>query len=698
MCCTTPNTATTRIIDFGLSEIQLAVEDKAGSTHNNMGGAGNFQGTLAFVSPEQTGRVNRGVDYRSDLYSLGAVMYQMLTGKLPFVSEERDELELVHAIITKTPVAPLVHRPTLPPMLSAVIMKLLSKNADDRYQSTRGAEQDLQTVWHQLTTNRPGYVQVTPPLSRQSTPVLPSTSTTPPPTTSTPQSPLMLTSEVAVLSEAAALQQHSSGWKESGEGDAWKAETAMNGHLRPAPVSAQSNAAAISPSVSSPYLSVRTLASHNAASHTPPLPSSTTSSTSSPLTPIRPIPHHPSPLPPTDDELNLASIAFPSFPLGRGDIPSRLHIPNKLYGREEELVKMRRAFDTVVDTSESVVFCVDGVAGAGKSSSIRQVCHSISAAYPHCLVVSSKLDQYNRQPFGLFKQLVSEMVLDILTQPTRSLARWRASVLSAVGSSGRLMIEIFPSLQQLIGEQPPVPVLPPAEAQQRFLLVFTAFLCCFCPPHRPLVMFFDDVQWADDNSLQGLEHFAVNPDCKHVLLVVAYRKEEMHAQHSLLTTLDRIRQAGKQVQSITCNPLSLPDLQQMVADTMHCPVQQALMVATLLFQRAEGNPFFARQLLLQMHRDRLITYHAGTTYKSPSTEKRGVEGLKVEAAMEVRGEWRFDYAAFLASNQQLTSNVLDLVRQLINRLSPTAQRLLSLAACIGTQFDADTLAVVSEMR
>ena len=212
-------------------------------------------------------------------------------------------------------------------------------------------------------------------------------------------------------------------------------------------------------------------------------------------------------------------------------------------------------------------------------------------------------------------------------------------------------------------------------------------------------MFFDDVQWADDNSLQGLEHFAVNPDCKHVLLVVAYRKEEMHAQHSLLTTLDRIHQTGKQVQSITCNPLSLPDLQQMVADTMHCTTQQALMVATLLFQRAQGNPFFARQLLIQMHRDRLITFHAGTVYRQVAEGKavRVLGGGEEAGATEVRGEWRFDYAAYLASNQQLTSNVLDLVRQLINRLSPIAQRLLSLAACIGTQFDADTLAVVSEM-
>jgi len=254
----------------------------------------------------------------------------------------------------------------------------------------------------------------------------------------------------------------------------------------------------------------------------PPPPSSSVSSpSSSPL------------LPPTDDEIHLSTFSFPPFPLARGDIPSRLQITDKLYGRQEELAWMRRAFDTVVKTSESIVLCVDGVAGAGKSSSIRQVCRDLTVAYPTCLVVSSKLDQYQRQPIGMFKQLVSEIVVGILTQPTRVLARWRKAVMEAVGSSGILMIDLFPSVLQLIGEQPPVPVLPPAEAQQRLQLVFTAFLCSFCSACRPLLMFLDDVQWSDDNSLSSLEQFAVNPSCANVMIVLAYRKEEMHAMHPL---------------------------------------------------------------------------------------------------------------------------------------------------------------------
>ena len=309
---------------------------------------------------------------------------------------------------------------------------------------------------------------------------------------------------------------------------------------------------------------------------------------------------------------------FPSFLLGRGDVPSRLQIPSKLYGREKEISAIRQSFEAVLKSGQSLILCVDGVAGAGKSSTIRQSCSGISASSPNCLVASSKLDQYNRQPFGMFKQLVSEIVLDILTQPTRVLAKWRASVMRAVGSSGALMIDMFPSLQQLIGEQPPVPVLPPAEAQQRLQLVFTGFLCCFCPPHRPLVMLFDDVQWADDNSLQGLEHFTASPDCKHVPIILAYRKEELHNQHPVTAMIDSMRQQGRGVQSITCSQLSQSDLQQMVADTLHCSASHAQTVAAIVHRRTVGGPFSARQLLMQLHRDGLITYHTASPKSSPA--------------------------------------------------------------------------------
>ena len=630
-----PSSLTVRLIDFGSSQLtQINGQDSSTA----------FQGTLAFVSPEQTGRVNRGVDARSDLYSVGVLMYQMLTGQLPFVSEERDELELVHAIITRLPAAPVSLRPSIPSMLSAVVMKMLAKNADERYQSARGVQYDLLVVYEQLRAQHRG---------------LPELNHTAPPPPSTSPSP------------------------------APSASSTRSDDGTPTPMS-------LDPStpIYTPTTQTRTLVHSSSASsfvsagvmRTPPTAGRSLSTVPQPV---------------SDEQLNLPALHFPSFPLGRGDMATRLQIPNKLYGRDKEIAAIQQAADRVIKTGQSIILCVDGVAGAGKSSTIRQSCAGISGTYPNCLVASSKLDQYNRQPFGMFKQLVSEIVLDILTQPTRVLARWRTSVMKAVGSSGALMIDMFPSLQQLIGEQPPIPILPPAEAQHRQQLVFVSFLSCFCPPHRPLIMFLDDVQWADENSLQALEQLTANPDCKHVLIILAYRKEELHAHHSVVDMIDSLRQLGRLVLTVTCYPLSLVDLQQLVADTMHCSSSHAQTVASVIHQRTEGNPFFARQLLMQLHRDGLITYHTATPRSTPNTAnvQKAVDGQaqQPQEVAEVKGEWRFSNIAYLSSSKlHVSHGVLDLVRQLIDRLPASTQRLLSLAACIGTTFDADTLAVVAE--
>ena len=643
-----PNSHTIRLIDFGSSQMTHANREESSK---------EFQGTLAFVSPEQTGRVNRGVDARSDLYSVGVLLYQLLTGRLPFVSEERDELELVHSIITRLPTAPSTIRPSVPPMLSAVVMKLLAKNADDRYQSAAGVLYDLRLVYEQLRSQHSGLPDLIHIPSAQAPPTtspLPSSSPANDDDTPTPMSLDPSTPIYTPLSHTRTLVKSTSS-------SAVSSSFLSPGTMRSPPTTARSLVA-----------------------HRPPTPA---------------------PAPLSDDQLNVAAMRWSTFSLGRGDVPTRLQIPNKLYGRETEMAAIRRAFNTVVKSGESVMLCVDGVTGAGKSSTIRQSCAAISASYPNCLVASSKLDQYNRQPFGMFKQLVSEMVLDILTQPTRVLARWRASVMKAVGSSGSLMIDMFPSLQQLIGEQPPVPVLPPAEAQHRQQLVFVSFLSCFCPPHRPVIMFLDDVQWADENSLQALEQFSASPDCKHILIILAYRKEELHATHPVATMIDSIRQQGRQVQSITCYPMSPADLQQLVADTMHCTLSQAQTVASIVHQRTDGNPFFARQLLMQLHRDGLITYHTSPLSSTTTTNSRMAlddhqqhQQQQQQDVEEVKGEWRFSNLAYLSSSSQQANNgVLDLVRQLIERLPSSTQRLLSLAACIGTSFDADTLAVVAEM-
>ena len=639
-----PDSRQLRIVDFGLSE--LRVGEGVAVTGN-----AQFQGTLAFVSPEQTGRVNRGVDARSDLYSVGVLMYQMLTGQLPFVSEERDELELVHAIITRLPAAPVSLRPSIPSMLSAVVMKMLAKNADERYQSVRGVEQDLAKLHQQLFAQLPRPVVVRHARSRSSQSEAASSS----PSSLTPspnQSLRSLRSRTPTPPLSPAFLTVNSSNPHTLTVDT---HSAVDGRAR---------------QLSSPSLA------------SAPSPSDITASPT--ITVISPSPVA-LPLPPVDDELGLANLSFPPFPLGRADVPSRLVLPFRLYGRSAELLTIESAFHAVIKSGETIVYLCDGAAGSGKTSLLRQVMQSVTSVYPNCLAVSSRLDQYARQPFGLFKQLVSEILQELMTQESKVVAMWRDAIIEAVGSNGALMIDIFPSLQQLIGPQPPVAALSPVEAQQRLQLVFTSFLCCFCSSSRPLLLFLDDVQWADDESLQQLEHTVVNPDCHHVLLVLAYRKEEVDAHHPMLPTIDRIRAAGKRVESITCGPLSQREMQQMVVDTLHCSDANAVALSTLLTQRSGGNPFFARQLLLQLQRDGFITYHSKAVEDGAAAEDEG-------AAL---GEWRFEQAAYMSSNQQLTADVLDLVQQLLHRVSSTAQRFLSLAACIGTHFDSDSLCELS---
>ena len=215
-------------------------------------------------------------------------------------------------------------------------------------------------------------------------------------------------------------------------------------------------------------------------------------------------------------------------------------------------------------------------------------------------------------------------MLDILTQSTQQMAWWKARIEQAVGCNVSLIVDIFPSLLQVIGPQPPVPPLPPSEAQQRLYLAVTAFLCCFCSSTRPLLVFYDDVQWADDISLHELAQCALHPDCQHVLIILAYREEEVDEQHPLTATLDKIKAGGKPVQAIRCGPLSQEQMQEMVVDTLHCCPANAVTLATVLAQQSHGNPFFARQLLLQLHRDKLITYNVYEEESGRGTSRRRV--------------------------------------------------------------------------
>ena len=542
----------TCLVDFGQAE-QLGADSTEKPAEANA-----FRGTLSFVSPEQTGRMNRPVDRRSDLYSAGVLLYQMATGRLPFVSEQRDELELMHAIITKQPTPPLTLRPSLPPMLSSLIMKLLSKNADDRYQSAQGVERDLRTIHMQL---------------QQALPSSPSS----------PRSDFSLTL--------------------------------------------------------------------------------------------------------TDEELLLSPSVFTPFALARDDIPSRLFIPNRLYGRTRQLSAIQSAFHTVVKSGDSAVISVEGVSGSGKSSVVRQAVGVIQASHPHCLLVSSKLDQFVRQPFGLLKPIVLDLVTDVLTQPSAVVLSWKQRVLKAVDGNGELVNEVFPPLQNLIGAQPAPTALPPTEAQQRLSRVITALFCAFCSASRPLLLFLDDVQWADDASMQQVVQVALHPLCRHALIILAYREDEVDSHHIVRISEEQLVKGHKPVERVHCGSLTPREMQELVVDTLRfCSDSTATTLASLLTQQTQGNPFFARQLLLQLHRGSSLVWTSHPEHQPPTS-------IDVERAT---GEWRFNHSAFIAQHGSTSYNVVDLVQQILQRVSPGCRRLLSLAACLGASFDTSRLQVVGE--
>ena len=343
-------------------------------------------GTLAYMSPEQTGRMNRSIDTRSDLYSLGVTLYQMLTGVLPFAAA--DPLEWVHCHIARQPVPPADRR-EVPEPLSAIVMRLLAKNAEDRYQTAEGLAGDLRRCLAQ--------------------------------------------------------------WQTQGRID--------------------------------------------------------------------------------------------SFPLGADDLPDRLLIPEKLYGRERETDALLAAFDRVVSQGTAELVLVSGYSGVGKSSVVNELHKALVP--PRGLFAAGKFDQYKRDvPYATLAQAFQMLVRQILVASEAEVDRWRHALLEALGPNGQLMVNLIPEVEFVIGKQPPVAELPPQEARGRFQLVFRRFLGAFARPEHPLALFLDDLQWLDTATLELLERLITDPDMRHVLLIGAYRDNEVSSSHPLMRTLAAIRDAG----------------------------------------------------------------------------------------------------------------------------------------------------------
>ncbi|MEO0373292.1 MAG: AAA family ATPase, partial [Cyanobacteria bacterium P01_A01_bin.17] len=499
-----PETQQVKLIDFSIASLLPREQQEIHSPDD-------LEGTLAYLSPEQTGRMNRGVDYRTDFYSLGVTLYELLTGERPFQSE--DAMELVHCHLAHTPKLPQVINAHIPPQLSHLVLKLMAKNAEDRYQSALGLKHDLEICLEQLQSQ----------------------------------------GEIA------------------------------------------------------------------------------------------------------------------AFELGERDSCDRFSIPEKLYGRQAEVQSLLDAFERVAQ-GRSELMLVSGLSGIGKTAVVNEVHKPITRQRGY--FIKGKFDQFNRNiPFSAFVQAFRSLMGQLLGESDIALAQWKTRILEAVGDNGQVLIEVIPELEHVISCQPEVPKLSGAAAQNRFNLLFGQFIQVFTTPDHPLVIFLDDLQWADSASLNMLKLLMHQSEAGYLLVLGAYRDNEVFPAHPLMLTLAELERLNAP-HTLTLKPLSQSDITQWVADMLLCSSEMAVPLSQLVHQKTEGNPFFTTQFLQGLHDDAYIYFDA-----------------------DVRS-WQCDLTQIRQA--ALTDDVVAFMVRRLRQMPIVTQDVLKIAACIGNRFELTALAVVCE--
>ncbi len=467
--------------------------------------------TLPYISPEQTGRMNRPLDYRSDFYSLGATLYELFSGKVPFGSQEA--MEIIHAHIARQPVPLDQVAPRVPKTLSNMVMKLLAKRAEARYQSHSGLAADLLICLEQLENQE----------------------------------------------------------------------------------------------------------------------------------------------------------SLSDFPLARLDIPKELQIAPGLYGREDEIIALEGALQRVSQGGTEIVL-VSGTAGVGKTALVGEIHRSVAQKSGY--LISGKFDQLRHNiPYSALIEALRGLIREISVANKSGMERWKSRIRAALGPNGQLVTRVIPELEQMIGPQPPLPEMAALESRNRFTTVLLEFIDLFCEKTHPLVIFLDDLQWVDADTLKLVERIAQDPERKPLLFLGAYRDNEVEADHRLMISREVIKKTGLPVQIIPLKPLNPDDISLLLVHTCHCRLEEAKPLAELLVRKTGGNPFFVGQFLTLLSEKNLIRF-------SPE-EKQWIWNL---AAIE-----------FLA----VTENVVELLVDRLHRFPSETRKLLSLAACIGNTFDLESLGLIS---
>jgi diguanylate cyclase (GGDEF)-like protein len=493
-----------RVFDFGIAS-QLSQE------HQEFQSVNQLEGNLAYISPEQTGRINRKLDYRSDLYSFGISLYQLFTGTRPFASQ--DGIELVHAHIAVTPVSPRELNPQVPLVLSQIVMRLIEKMADDRYQSAQGVQHDLERCLEQL--------------------------------------------------------------QETG--------------------------------------------------------------------------------------------GIAAFPLAERDASIRFQIPQKLYGREQEISSIIKAFDRTAQ-GHTELLLVTGSSGTGKSALVHEVHKPLTEKRGN--FVAGKFDQYQRDvPFYAWTQALEAFCRLLLKEDEASIALWRERITAALGNIGKVITDVIPSIELIIGKQPEVPPLSGEQALNRLNYAFGNFLEAICQQEHPLVIFIDDWQWADAGSLSLLKSVTASKAIKYLLLIGAYRDNEAHDLHPFALALEDIKKTEAEV-----NTISLPDLQQhdvrsLIKDLLNdAPGLDE--ITRLVYEKTQGNAFFLIQLLNDLYEKSVIRFCSSRQHWVWQPQE-----------IELRS---------------VADNVIELMTEKIRKLPESTQRAITYGSCIGDRFDLATLAAIQQ--
>ncbi len=493
------------------------------------------EGTLAYMSPEQTGRMNRTLDYRTDFYSLGITLYEMLTGQLPFHSS--DPLEIVYSHIAIQAIPPHQINSDIPPAIAEVVMKLMAKNAEDRYQSASGLLADLEICLHQLET----------------------------------------TGEII------------------------------------------------------------------------------------------------------------------DFIPRRLDVLSQLLIPQKLYGREEQVNELLAAFERVgagspesllpnqntekFAHSQSELMLVSGYSGIGKSAVVNEVSKPITRSKGY--FISGKFDQFKRNiPYASLIQAFNSLLRQLLTESAAAIETWRTKILTALGTNGKVIADVIPEVELIVGKQPEVLELGPIESQNRFNRVFKEFISVFTQKEHPLVIFLDDLQWADSATLKLMQTLITDPDRQCLLLIGAYRDNEVSPTHPLIQTVEEIEKTGTIVNNIVLQPLDLENVTELVAETLNSRTEKVRNLAELSCNKTGGNPFFLTQLLQALYQENLLKFDFNFSQES-------------------KGGWNWSIDEIQAIGIT-DKSVVELVASRIEKLPAATQEVLKLAACVGDKFALDVLSLVSE--